>query len=387
MPARSLGDRPTVLVAPDKFRGSLTAAQAATAIGHGVQDARPKAEVILVPIADGGEGSVAACLAHGYRPVTIETRSAAGAPVRAQYATDGATAVVELAQASGLALAGPSRRTARHGSTEGTGDLIRHAMEAGATTVVLAVGGSATTDGGTGIAAALGIRFLDADRRPVPPGADGLARIVSVDTANRHPGVATTEFILAVDVAVPLTGPTGAARQFAGQKGASTADVADFERGLRHLAAVIHAATGTDIQNAPGAGAAGGVAATSVPLLGARIRSGAAYFLDLLGFDAALDAADLLITGEGHVDEQTLAGKGPAEAVKRAVARGTPAVMVAGRISLTAEQLARLGVDAAGAIAQLETDPGRQRSRAGSLLRRATAGVLQQLAGPPTGSR
>lgn len=379
--AVTLPCHPRVLAAPDKFRGSLTASEAAAAIAAGTIDAVPNAEVITVPIADGGEGSLAACLSVGFHAVPVTTISSSRDPITACYARRDGVAVVELAQASGVQLTDPSPHVARFGSTEGTGVLIRNALDSGARTVVLAVGGSATTDGGTGIAAALGARFLDDAGADVPPGADGLRRITRIDTTRLDSRLSGVELVVATDVTAPLTGPDGAAHRFARQKGATDDDVLDFDRGLDHLARLLRSKTAVDIAHAPGAGAAGGVAASAVTLLGASIRSGAAFFLDLIGFDAQLGTADLVITGEGHVDTQTLTGKGPAEVAARAAALGKPVVLVAGRISITAAEARRLGIVATASIAALEPEPQRQLRHARTLLRRATRSAIARLNG------
>jgi glycerate kinase len=370
-----------VLVTPDKFRGSLTASEAAAAIAAGVTDAIPHAEVITVPIADGGEGSLAACLSAGFHPVPVTAISPSGDAITACYARRGGVAVVELAQASGLQLTGPSPHVARYGSTEGTGVLIRDALDSGARTVVLAVGGSATTDGGTGIAAALGARFLDDGGADVPPGADGLLRITRVDTTRLDPRVRGVDLVVATDVTAPLTGPQGAAHRFARQKGATDDDVADFDRGLDHLACLFRSETAVDIAHVPGAGAAGGVAASAVTLLGASIRSGAAFFLDLIGFDIQLSTADIVITGEGHVDAQTLTGKGPAEVAARAAALGKPVLLTAGRISITTAEARRLGIAAMASVSEFEPDPRRQLQHAQTLLRHATRCAIARSTG------
>jgi glycerate kinase len=370
--AVTLPCHPTVLVTPDKFRGSLTASEAATAIAAGVTETIPRAEVITLPIADGGEGSLAACLSAGFQTIPVTTVAPSGHAITACYARRHDVAIVELAQASGLQLAGPSQDIARYGSTEGTGVLVRAALDSGARTIVLAVGGSATTDGGTGIAAVLGARFLDDADAEVPPGADGLLRITGIDTTRLDPRVRGVDLVVATDVTAPLTGPRGAAHRFARQKGATDDDVRDFDRGLDHLACLFRIKTGVDIARVPGAGAAGGVAASAVALLGASIRGGAAFFLDLIGFDGQLSTADLVITGEGHVDAQTLTGKAPAEVAARAAALGKPVLLTAGRISIATAEARRLGIAAMASVSEFEPDPQRQLQHAQTLLRHAT---------------
>ena len=365
-----------VLVAPDKFRGSLTATAAAAAIAAGVRCVRPDARVTALPIADGGEGSLEVCRVAGFRLVEAPAADPMGEPITARYARLGDTAVIELAQASGLAIRGPSAIIARYGSTYGTGTLVRHALDRGARTIVLAVGGSATTDAGTGLAAALGARFPDSRGRPVPPGGDGLTRIAAADLSGIDHRLKDTKLVVATDVDVPLTGPRGAARLFAAQKGATASDILDLEEGLARFGSVVRRATGIDPGKFPGAGASGGVPAAAL-LMGAVIRKGAAYFLDLLGFDEQLRAADLVITGEGHVDRQTLAGKGPAEVAHRAAAAGRPVLLAAGRISINRDEADSLGVTAMRAIEHIEADPDRQNEQAAQLLCHVTVLALR----------
>jgi glycerate kinase len=378
--AVTLPCHPTVLGTPDNFRSSLTASEAAVAIAAGVTDAIPRAEVITQPIADGGEGSLAACLSAGFHAVPVATISPSGDSITACYARRDDVAVVELAQASGVQLTGPSPHVARYGSTEGTGVLIRDALDSGARTVVLAVGGSATTDGGTGIAAALGARFLDDAGADVPPGADGLLQITRIDTTRLDPRVRGVDLVVATDVTAPLTGPHGAAHRFARQKGA-TDDVLDFDEGLDHLACLFRSKTAVDIAHVPGAGAAGGVAASAVTLLGASIRRSAAFFLDLIGFDVQLSTSDIVITGEGHIDAQTLTGKGPAEVAARAAALVKPVLLTVGRISITTAEACRLGIAAMASVSELEPDPRRQLQHTRTLLRHATLCAIARSTG------
>ena len=380
-PSGGGGRRLRVLVAPDKFRGSLTATEAARSAQIGVKRAHPGAEVTLLPIADGGEGSLDACFAAGFVRVSAPATDPLGRPIGSSYARHGETAVVELAQASGLHLYGASPDVARRGSTFGTGLLVRHAIERGARTVVLAVGGSATTDGGVGIACALGVVFRDELGRQIPPsGAEGLRRVRSVDVAAALPLLRQVDLVVAADVDVPLTGPRGAAHQFGPQKGATADDILMVESGLVNLAEVVRDHSGTDPRGLPMAGAAGGVLA-SLALLGARAVAGADYCLDLLGFDGHVAAHDLVVTGEGKLDEQTLAGKGPGRVARRAADAGLPVLFVAGRSEISDVQSRSAGMTLTRCIADLEADPLLQLSRAAALVEQATWSGTQALLG------
>jgi glycerate kinase len=390
-----------VLVAPDKFRGSLSAQQAADAIAAGAQDAAAALGVDLdvrcQPVADGGEGIVAAALAAGYRPHPVTVSGPLGDPVEAAIALGGGSdapnrsvvAVVELATASGLALLPGGRgdvTTALAASSRGTGELVRAALDAGAGRVVLGIGGSASTDGGTGLAAALGVRFLDADGQDLPPGGRALGTLDRVDTSVRDPRLDTVEVVVASDVDNPLTGPRGAAAVFGPQKGAGPAEVELLDDGLRRLADVLRRDTGADVETAPGAGAAGGVGAGAMALLGARLVPGIDLVLDLVGFDAAVAGTDLVVTGEGSFDDQSLGGKAPVGVARRAAAHGVPVVVLAGQVDLDdagRAALHDLGVVGAHAITDLEADLAVAQGRAAELLRdlagRALATVLTDL--------
>ena len=387
-----------VLVAPDKFKGSLSAQQAAEAIADGARDAALALglglEIHLQPVADGGEGIVAAALAAGYRAHPVTVSGPLGDPVQAGFAVgadaDGSVvAVVELATASGLALLPGGRgdvTTALSASSRGTGELVRAALDAGATRVVLGIGGSASTDGGTGLAAALGVRFLDTGGQDLPPGGRALADLDRIDTSRRDPRLDAVEVVVASDVDNPLTGPRGAAAVFGPQKGAGPEEVPVLDRALRRLADVLRRDVGADVETTPGAGAAGGVGAGATALLGARLVPGIDLVLDLVGFDTALAGTDLVVTGEGSFDEQSLGGKAPLGVARRASAHGVPVVVLAGRVDLDdagRATLHDLGVVGAHAITDLEADLSVAQGRAAELLRdlagRALATVLTDL--------
>lgn len=368
-----------MVVAPDKFRGSLTARQAAAALALGVRDYLPGARTTQMPIADGGEGSLDACLRAGFRKVEAETVRPLGAPARAAYAVQGDVAVVELAEADGLRHAGPSRDVVLHGTTAGTGLLVLDALRNGARRVVLAAGGSATNDGGTGLASQLGVRFRDAHGVDVAPQGSALRTIYDVDLSGLDPLVLSAEIVLATDVTSPLTGPRGAAHVFAAQKGATAEDIAELDAGLAALGVALHRATGIDVSPIPGAGAAGGIGACCVAALGATIVSGAEYLIDLLGMNSTLADADLVVTGEGSLDSQTLAGKAPAALARRAADAGVPVLAVAGRISISPAEAAAAGLSAMASIEELEHDPAVQMREASALLRRAALLGMRRL--------
>ncbi|MFC4511734.1 glycerate kinase [Streptomyces ehimensis] len=367
-----------VLIAADKFKGSLTAVEVARHVAAGLRRAAPGVVPVALPVADGGDGTVAAALAAGYRRREATVTGPSGRPVTAAYALsgDGGTAVVEMAEASGLRLLPPGRLAPLTATTYGTGELVRAALDAGARTVVLGVGGSATTDGGAGMLAALGARFLDADGRPLGPGGGALAALDRADLSGLDPRLAATRIVLAGDVDNPLTGPRGAAAVYGPQKGASAADVAALDAALARYAWLLDGGRHAD---APGAGAAGGLGYGALAGLGAAFRPGIEVMLDVLGFRAAVAEADLVITGEGSLDEQTLHGKAPV-GVARA-AGGTAVVAVCGRLSLDAATLAGVGIQRAYALTELEPDLERCVAHAGPLLERLAARIARDYLG------
>ncbi|MBM9468141.1 glycerate kinase [Nakamurella sp. YIM 132084] len=333
-------DRPVrVVIAPDKFRGSLTATEAAEAMAAGVRDAFAPVEVLvdLVPIADGGEGTLEALLVSGATAVPVRVTGPLGDPVEAAIAVRGDTAYVESAQACGLTLVPrPGPGTATRASTLGVGELIRAAVGTGARTVVVGLGGSATTDGGAGMASALGWVPVDADGRPVPPGGRALAAVAGLTrpAAADRSGLDGVRVLAACDVTAPLVGPAGAAAVFGPQKGADPAAVAVLDDALRTWARVLAGVFGRDVSDVPGAGAAGGLAAGLLAVCDAELVSGADLLLDLVGLPTAVATADLVLTGEGSLDRQTVTGKGPKAVADLARAAGVPVVAVAGRADL-----------------------------------------------------
>ncbi|MFD1825518.1 glycerate kinase [Mumia zhuanghuii] len=354
-----------VLVAPDKFKGSADAAEVASALARGLRTAG--AEAVELPVADGGDGTVAAALAAGWALETVTVSGPTGEPVATTFARRGVDAVVEMADACGMRrLDGPLAPMAA--SSRGLGDVIAAAIADGAMRVVVGIGGSASTDGGAGMVSALGARVRDAAGAPVPAGGAGLADVASLDLDGLDLAGVTLE--VACDVDNPLTGPEGAAAVYAPQKGADLEQVRTLDAGLTRWADVVASTTGRDLRDAAGAGAAGGVGFAAVALLGARLRSGADLVLDLVGLDAALDEVDLVITGEGAFDEQTLRGKAPAVVAGRARARGVPVVVVCGRTTLSPARARAEGFAEVLALTDLESDPDRCMADAPQLLER-----------------
>ena len=298
-----------VVVAPDKFKGSLDAAQAAAAIAAGIHDVLPDAECVLIPMADGGEGTVAAFLASGARAESPTVRGPLGTPVSATYARDGDLAVIEMAAASGLQLVDAHMRAPRRATTYGTGELVRAALDDGATRIVLGIGGSATTDGGVGALAALGARFLDDAGLALEAVPDRLDALATIDLRALDPRLATTDLAIACDVENPLLGANGAAAVYGPQKGADADDIAALDAFLTRIADAMTRATGRDLRALAGAGAAGGLGWALASACGARLERGVALVAQARGLAQALAAAEYCCTGEGHIDMQTLEGK------------------------------------------------------------------------------
>ncbi|WP_246212235.1 glycerate kinase [Streptomyces abyssomicinicus] len=378
--------RRRVLIAADKFKGSLTAVQVAERVAAGLRQVAPGVTTASLPVADGGDGTVAAVVAAGFELREARVTGPVGNPVTAAFAVRGDTAVVEMAEASGLQRLPGGTLAPLTASTHGSGELLRAALDAGARTVVFGVGGSATTDGGAGMLAALGARLLDADGKELGPGGGALAALASVDLSGLDPRVAdgTVELVLASDVDNPLTGPFGAAAVYGPQKGASPEDVAALDAALGRYAAVLEHAVGPrarGLAQAPGAGAAGGLGFAAL-LLGARFRAGIEVLLEAVGFAAELERADLVITGEGSLDAQTLRGKAPAGVATAAAAAGVPVVAVCGRLALSPEELRAAGIERAYPLAALEQDVARSVANAGPLLERVAAGLAHDWLAP-----
>jgi len=373
-----------VLIAPDSFKGSATAAEVAAALAAGMRSVRGELAIRELPVADGGEGTVAAAVAAGWHEQVASVSGPLGHEVRAHYATavvDGvACAVVELAAASGLPLSPADDDAARRASSRGTGELLAHAIDAGARRVVLAVGGSACTDGGAGMLVALGVQLLDHDGARLPDGGDALRRLATVDLAGLADRVGDVEIVLASDVDNPLLGPTGAAAVYGPQKGADDRAVADLEAGLerwvdRLAAAGVVGATG--VAERAGAGAAGGVGYAAMVLLGAVRRPGIDVVMELTGLGSAVADADLVVTGEGRIDEQSLRGKAPLGVAELARAAGVPVLLVGGGGGLAPDRLREHGIVGQHLLTDIEPDVARCIAHATSLLQDVGARIAR----------
>jgi glycerate kinase len=359
-----------VLIAADKFKGSLTAVQVAERVTAGLRRVLPALEVEALPVADGGDGTVAAAVAAGFERREVRVAGPLGEPVTAAYALRGDTAVVEMAEASGLQRLPAGVFAPLTASTYGSGELLRAALDAGARTIVFGVGGSATTDGGAGMLAALGARFLDAFGEPVGPGGGGLRDLVTADLSALDARLASIDFVLASDVDNPLTGPKGAPAVYGPQKGASAEDVTTLDTALAHFATVLEKVVGARAAEhalAAGAGAAGGIGYGAL-ILGARFRPGIEVMLDVLGFATALEKATLVITGEGSLDEQTLHGKAPAGVAAAARAADKEVVAVCGRLALPPKALGRAGIRRVYPLTDQEPDVAKCIAEAGPIL-------------------
>jgi glycerate 2-kinase len=346
-----------VLVCPDKFRGTLTARQAAEAIEHGWCRERPEDDLDLVPLADGGEGTLDV-LAPADDPATVLTRRRVtgplGDPVEATLGIRRGAAIVEMARASGLELLAPDRRDPLRATTYGAGELMDAALDQRVDRILVCLGGSATNDGGVGMAMALGGRFLDGEGRDIGRGAGALPSLASIDLGAVHARWRSVDVIGVTDVDNPLCGPTGASAVFGPQKGASADDVWELDRALGHLAAVAARDLGVDRSREHGAGAAGGLGFGLMAFLGARLRPGIDVVMEAVGLRQRLRSADLVITGEGAFDEQSLRGKVPAGILREAEEAHVPVVILAGRSSVDLEGVVvRSLVDAFGEHAAL----------------------------------
>ncbi|WP_309065416.1 glycerate kinase [Microbacterium sp.] len=332
-----------IVIAPDKFKGSLSAEEVAQAVADGLRDALPDAEIELAPAADGGEGTVDAAVANGFARHVAMVSGPLGAPVAAAWAQRDDVAVIEMAAASGLELLPPAERDALRASSRGTGELIAAALAHGARRIVLAVGGSASTDGGAGMLAALGARLLDAHGNDVPDGGGALGSVRRVDLTGLDPRLADAEIVLASDVDHPLLGAHGAARVFGPQKGASPEDVELLDAALAVFADALEAASGVAARDLAGAGAAGGVGFGALAALGASRRAGVDVVLELTRLAERLRGADLVVTGEGSLDEQSLGGKTPIGVARTAATAGVRVVAVCGRTLLDEQRWRQAG--------------------------------------------
>ncbi len=371
-----------VLLAPDKFKGTLTAEQVATHVAAGLRGVLPDVDIVVVPVADGGDGTLAAALGAGFCRVPVRATGPTGMPVDTAYGVRGTDAVVELAEISGLAQLPGGEPAALTATSRGTGELIAAALDAGARRLVVGIGGSASTDGGAGLLEALGARILTATGEPVAPGGSALSYAASLDLSGLHPALADAEIVVACDVDNPLTGQRGAPAVYGPQKGASPADVATLDAALAHWAEVVAATTGADHRDDAGAGAAGGVGFGLVSVAGATMAPGAGLVFELTGLAAAMADVDLVVTGEGSLDAQTLNGKAPAAVADLARHLGVRVVAVAGRVLLSAAEIEAAGITRTYALLDYASSAEEAMTAPGPLLERIGARIaVDQLGG------
>ncbi|MDT3251740.1 glycerate kinase [Serratia sp. root2] len=342
-----------VVIAPDSFKESLSAMAVAEAIERGFRQIYPQVQYVKLPMADGGEGTVDSMVAAtGGEIVRVEVTGPLGQPVSAFYGLlgEGETAVIEMAAASGLHLAPKGQRDPRITTSYGTGELILAALERGVKAIILGIGGSATNDGGAGMMQALGARLLDDQQQPLPPGGAALTRLAQIDLSAVDPRLQQVSVTAACDVDNPLCGPQGASAVFGPQKGATSEMVTQLDAALNHFGSLLQQATGREVLNAPGAGAAGGMGAALLGMLNARLRPGIEIVIETLRLEEALRDADLVITGEGRLDSQSIHGKTPIGVARVAKRHGLPVIGIAGSLSKDYQVVHQHGIDAAFSV-------------------------------------
>ncbi|MCK4418533.1 glycerate kinase [Candidatus Aerophobetes bacterium] len=338
-----------IVVAPDSFKESLRAKEVAEIIEEGIKRVFPQVEVIKVPLADGGEGTIEAILeARGGKVISQEVASPLGERIKAHFGIldDGFTGIVEMAQASGLSLVPQSQRNPLLTTTYGTGELIKATLDRGCKRIIVGIGGSATVDGGAGMVQALGANLLNGKGKQISFGGGSLGEIVSIDMSSLDSRVKNTEVLVASDVDNPLCGPKGAARVYGPQKGATPEMVKTLEKNLAHFAMMIKKYLNKEVKNIPGAGAAGGLGAGLIAFLGAELRPGIKLMIEASRLEERIKGADLVISGEGRIDEQTVYGKTPVGVAEMAKKEKIPVIIIGGEIRGDVEALYERGVDA-----------------------------------------
>ncbi|HVU69491.1 MAG TPA: glycerate kinase [Ktedonobacteraceae bacterium] len=337
-----------IVIAPQALKGSLSAAETGQAIAEGAREVYPEAELVVIPVADGGEGTTETLVdATGGRMVQVTVTGPLGEPVQAFLGImgDGSTAVIEMAASSGLPLVPQEKRNPRLATTRGVGELMRAALDAGCTRFIIGIGGSATNDGGAGMAQALGARLLDAAGHELPAGGAALALLKRIETRHMDTRLAACTFAVASDVTNPLCGPTGASAVYGPQKGATSEMVAELDAALAHYAQVIERDLGVVVRDVPGAGAAGGLGAGLLAFLQASLRPGAQIVLEAVRLEEQLRDADLVITAEGRLDSQTAYGKSVGAVAALAKTYHLPVLAIAGSLGDDYREVYRLGLD------------------------------------------
>jgi glycerate kinase len=376
------GERMNVLVAPDSYKGSLGANEVAVCMEEGILQVFPDARVVKIPIADGGEGTVEAVVnAAGGTIVRERVTGPLGDPVTAAFGIldGGKTAVIEIAQASGYALVPAHRRNPLVATTYGTGQLIRAALDQGCRRLIIGLGGSATNDGGAGVAQALGVKFYDAAGEEIGLGAERLGDIARIDASGLDPRLAECEVLIASDVTNPLCGPNGASAVYGPQKGATPEMVHLLDRDLLHYGRMIEHTLGVDVVDVKGAGAAGGLGAGLIAFLSARMHRGIELILETIRFAERVREADLVLTGEGRTDRQTAFGKAPVGVARVAKTEGKPVICISGGILHPVDELHELGLDALFGIVQSPMPLQEAMEQAPALIRQATAEIMRAI--------
>ncbi|MEE8346242.1 MAG: glycerate kinase [Dehalococcoidia bacterium] len=368
-----------IVIAPQEFKGSLTATEAASAIAEGARRAVPDAELVAVPMADGGPGTVDAVVAGaGGRTVAATVRDPLGRPVTAQWGLiDGDTAVIEMAAAAGLWRLDSEELDPRVACTYGVGEMVLAALDAGCSRLVIGQGGSATNDGGAGMARALGVRLLDAEGGELARGGAALARLESIDVSGLDPRVAGCEVIAATDVRNPLCGPEGASLVYGPQKGASSEVALELDAALRRYGEIVERDVRVRVLGAPGAGAAGGLGAGLIAFLGARIEPGVEVVAEVVRLRERIRGAGLLLTGEGCLDGQTGYGKTVAGVARMAADEGVPVIAVAGSLGSGWERILRMGVEGVEAIVPRSATQAEAMARPAELLAATAARAVR----------
>ena len=369
-----------VVIAPQSFKGSISALDAARAMEEGVRRVVPDAETVLVPVADGGDGTLETLVeATGGDIRSATVTGPIGTAVTAEWGAlgNGETAMVEMARTSGLALLSLDERDPLRATTYGLGEVIREALDAGFRSFIIGIGGSATNDGGAGMAQALGVRLLDETGNDLPPGGAALAELRRIDTSGLDERAIGAQFSVACDVSNPLTGPEGASAVYGPQKGATPELVDQLDGALKNFAEVVEREIGTSIDKVPGSGAAGGLGGGMMAFLGGSLRAGVDIVLDQVGLNEELEGADLVITGEGQLDFQTVYSKAPIGVAWRAKERGIPVVAISGSLGKGFEDVHAEGIDAVSSIVCAPMTLDEASARGGELIADAVAEAMR----------
>ncbi len=371
-----------IVIAPDSYKGSIYAPEAARAMREGVLRVVPDAETVLVPVADGGDGTLETLVeTSGGTTRTATVTGPLGDPTEAQWGAmgDGKTAVIEMARTSGLTLVPDDRRNPLTATTAGLGEVIREALNEGFRRFILGIGGSATNDAGAGMAQALGVLLLDTASRDLEAGGAALAGLDHIDMTGLDPRAADAEFMVACDVSNPLTGPEGASAVYGPQKGATPAQVAELDAALGNFADIVSRDLSADVRDVPGSGAAGGLGGGIMAFLGGQLRPGIDIVLDTLRFDDKLNGADLVITGEGGMDFQTVYNKAPIGVARLAKARGIAVIGVSGSLGKGYTDVHDHGIDAVTSITSAPMDLDEATDRCSELIADATEQALRMM--------